>query len=283
MKIIMTLLVRNEEDILKQNLDYHLNNSIDYVIATDNLSVDGTKDILKEYEKKGVLKYLYEDQDTIDQDLWVTKMAQMANSDFNADWVINNDADEFWVSKSGSIRNDLMNIDEHINALHVKRFNFVCTQNQNNCFYSDMIYKQTPSYNSLGSLLPGKCFHRASSEVFVKAGNHDVDIPNKVEMDYNGITVYHYPLRSKSQFESKIRLGGGAHQRGTRNRKGYGTWTVLYKSLLEKGNLDSFFYENIFTEEMVSEGLKNGTLTLDTTLKEYFSELYLEHNEIITK
>ena len=52
MKIIMTLLVRDEEDVLRQNIDFHLSQGVDFIIATDNLSVDSTKDILKEYENR---------------------------------------------------------------------------------------------------------------------------------------------------------------------------------------------------------------------------------------
>ena len=49
--IVMTLLVRNEEDIIKNNIDYHLNQGIDHIIVTNNLSTDGTRDILESYMK----------------------------------------------------------------------------------------------------------------------------------------------------------------------------------------------------------------------------------------
>ena len=73
MKIIMTLLVRDEEDILKQNIDFHLSQGVDFIIATDNLSVDSTKNILKEYEYHGKLRYIFEERDNYNQHEWVTK------------------------------------------------------------------------------------------------------------------------------------------------------------------------------------------------------------------
>ena len=36
----MTLLVRDEEDIIEDNLLFHLNQGIDFVVVTDNRSVD---------------------------------------------------------------------------------------------------------------------------------------------------------------------------------------------------------------------------------------------------
>ena len=58
MKLVMTLLVRDEEDIVASNIDFHLNNGVDFIIAMDNLSIDGAADILRLYERKGMLRYL---------------------------------------------------------------------------------------------------------------------------------------------------------------------------------------------------------------------------------
>ncbi len=42
MRIVLTLLVRDEADIIGSNLAYHLSQGVDFVIATDNGSRDGT-------------------------------------------------------------------------------------------------------------------------------------------------------------------------------------------------------------------------------------------------
>ena len=49
-KLIMTLLVRDEEDILEYNICHHLNQGVDHIIAIDNESIDQTPKILKKYE-----------------------------------------------------------------------------------------------------------------------------------------------------------------------------------------------------------------------------------------
>lgn len=100
MKLLMTLLVRDEEDILEQHLDFHLGHGVDFVIATDNLSQDRSGEILRRYERAGRLRLLDEPEDNYSQAKWVTRMARMAATEYGADWVINSDADEFWWPES---------------------------------------------------------------------------------------------------------------------------------------------------------------------------------------
>lgn len=55
-KLIMTLLVKNEEDILEENLCFHKAMGVDGFIITDNNSTDSTPDIIRKYKQKGGLK-----------------------------------------------------------------------------------------------------------------------------------------------------------------------------------------------------------------------------------
>ncbi len=56
----MTLLARNEADIVDAQIAFHLHAGVDFVIATDNGSDDGTVEILERYERAGVLRLLHE-------------------------------------------------------------------------------------------------------------------------------------------------------------------------------------------------------------------------------
>src|SRR2546430_17019682 len=94
MKVVMTLLARDEADIVDAQISFHLNAGVDFVIATDNLSEDGTTEILEGYAKTGQLHLIREPGEYLHQAEWITRMGRMAATDFRADWVIHSDAAE---------------------------------------------------------------------------------------------------------------------------------------------------------------------------------------------
>ena len=103
----MTLLVRDEIDIIRLNIEFHLNRGVDFIIATDNNSADGTREVLAEYEALGLVHLIDEPGHDYAQAHWVSRMAFLARDTYNADWILNNDADEFWCPQHGDLKHDL--------------------------------------------------------------------------------------------------------------------------------------------------------------------------------
>ena len=103
MTLVMTLLARDEIDVVDAWLAFHLNAGVDLVIATDNLSQDGTTEVLEEYARSGHVHLIREPGEDLRQDEWVTRMARLAATQYSADWVINSDADEFWWPRGASL------------------------------------------------------------------------------------------------------------------------------------------------------------------------------------
>ncbi len=271
--LVMTLLVRNEEDILAYNLEYHLAKGVDFVIATDNLSTDGTIDILHEYQKLKVLHIIHEHEDTYSQHKWVTRMARMASTEYQADWVINNDADEFWWLDETSIKDYLTAQNPEVTVLSAARHNFVPLHDKNTCpFYTRMIYRESLSLNALGKPLPPKVCHRAYAEIDVIQGNHAVKyqgvnlpaLPSK-------LSILHFPLRSYEQFSRKIELGGAAYARNPYLDKAVGsTWRMLYQKLLAD-ELSDYYELQQYDDTSIQAGLHEGILVEDTRLRDFFA------------
>jgi len=68
MRLVMTLLARDEADIVDAQIAFHLHAGVDFVVATDNRSSDGTTEILERYERAGRLRLLQEPGDDMRQD-----------------------------------------------------------------------------------------------------------------------------------------------------------------------------------------------------------------------
>ena len=103
MTLVMTLLARDEIDVVDSWLAFHLNAGADLVIATDNRSEDGTTEVLEQYARSGQVHLIREPGEDLRQDEWVTRMARLAATEYGADWVINSDADEFWWPRGASL------------------------------------------------------------------------------------------------------------------------------------------------------------------------------------
>ncbi|MGR9098975.1 MAG: glycosyltransferase family 2 protein [Gammaproteobacteria bacterium] len=269
----MTLLVRDEEDIIGENIDFHRSQGVDLFIVTDNKSVDATPAILKEYEKKGFLFYLHEPDDNYDQHRWVTRMARMAYTEFGADWVINNDADEFWWPQSGNLKRTFENIPAEYNLVEAQRHNFVPVYSDGSPFYLLMKYRFKISLNHLGNPLPAKVAHRGKADIKVNQGNHGVEnIEQRTCTE--GVEIFHFPMRSLNQFENKIAKGGAAYERNPGLSNVGQTWKKLFKEFQETGSLKQYFDSHFYDDDKIERELHSGIIVEDVRLANFLSEYY---------
>jgi hypothetical protein len=274
MTLVMTLLARNEADILHQNITYHLESGVDHVIVTDNLSQDQTADIIHDFARQGVATYLREQSDTHAQGKWVTRMARQAKAQFGASWVINNDADEFWIpSGGGSLRAYFKGL-WRFNLVKAPRHDFVCQTGDQGPFWQRMLHRKTTSLNALGRPLPMKVAHRGLATVEVGDGNHAVKGFRWPRTCHQGLEILHFPLRSRQQYYDKIRVGAAALARNTDLSQTTGaTWRRQHEELQQTGTL-RYVDENELSEAQVRHLLQEGTLVRDTRLRDILAPLY---------
>ncbi|MFC1689242.1 glycosyltransferase family 2 protein [Pseudomonadota bacterium] len=268
----MTLLVRDEQDIIRENIEFHLAQGVDLLIATDNRSVDATTSILKEYESRGLLHYISETRDDYNQRAWVTRMARMAYSEYGADWVINSDADEFWWPLEENLKETFKNLPDEVNVLRADRHNFVVVGDSDEPFWSRMVYREKNSLNALGGTLPPKVAHRGAATVRVSQGNHSVEGMGTLNMVKGPIEILHFPIRGYKQIENKIALGGTAYARNRELPESDGrTWRKLYEDYQTQGSLKQYFEAQYHDVHRLEERTNAGEIFIDTKLRDLFN------------
>ncbi|MEI8227704.1 MAG: glycosyltransferase family 2 protein [Planctomycetota bacterium] len=270
MKIVMTLLVRDEEDILDHNLRYHLAQGVDFFIVMDHMSTDGTPEILDAYRRAGVAEVIPQKHAGYLQGQWVTSMARRAAVHHGADWVINNDADEFWWPLHGDLRSTLARVPDRFGGVAVARHNFQPLADSTGSFLDRMVHRDAVSTNNLGEPLPGKVCHRGHPEVIVSQGNHGAIVPGRQSLFQEPvIEILHFPMRSLKQFENKIALGGRAYEMSPELGAGTGsTWRSLFTTLKREG-LERHYESACLAPDGIARMIQEGALVRDERLRNF--------------
>ena len=273
MRLVMTLLVRNEADIVDAQIAFHLHSGVDLVIATDNGSDDGTLAILERYARTGRLHLLREDGDDMRQDEWVTRMARLAATDFGADWVINSDADEFWWPRGGTLKDVLGLIPERYGVVRGCWRHFLPRSDGHANFAERMTVRLcTPAFPGDKTTIfhaHQKVAHRADPDVEIESGNHNA-AGSALEplRGWHPVEVLHFSFRSAGQLARKAR-GGWVRTPSFEPTE----HQLLLDHAYREGALDAFYAEHAVLDVALDLGLADGSLAVDTRLRDVLRTL----------
>jgi hypothetical protein len=277
MKLVMTLLARDEADVVEPWLDFHLNAGADLVVATDNRSVDGTTDVLERYAREGHVHLIREPGEDLRQNEWVTRMARLAATDFGAGWVINSDADEFWWPRGASLREVLAAISPRYGTVGAFLRVFVPRPGGPGVFFERMTvrFSALAPINDPASLYKPirKVIHRAHPEIELSRGNHAlVNSPFAPLRGWFPIEVFHFPLRSLAQCEHKAELQGNAWKHIDRTPTAY--HAQMFEAL-EKGTIADYYAALVVDDAEVEQGVAEGRLVVDTRLRDALANVHV--------
>lgn len=275
--VFMTLLVKNEEDILEENLLFHKAMGIDGFIVTDNNSTDKTPEILRKYERLGWIKeIIIEKGNNYDQEVWVDRMIVSARDRFKADWVINADADEFWYTSLGNLKKEFSNNTANIVVCPLKCV-VPCERTKNWQWEYvvekplDIPEKYGLSKYSIFCRQISKVAHRTQGYKRIYPGNHWVDMEIEKVTKKSNIAIYHYTIRGYQYYLNKVINGGKALENNPNQSFGQ-HWRYLYRLYLD-GKLPEE-YERIIGANCFERLLKEGIIEKDRTLCDFMQELY---------
>lgn len=258
-RLVMTILVRNESDIIEENVRFHAGQGVDAFVVMDNGSDDGTREILAELQKEFDLTIIDQPEQNYQQAKWMTELAFAAANQAGADLVISNDADEFWLATPGTQLKDHLCPNDSV--VTVKRHNMALTEAALRSDYhfsqarfmvkNPIDYANQRQGNEAMSMLLIKISPKTIVNPYglirLKGGNHRAKHGWKWANARTeaGIRVFHYPIRTYARFEKNImnrkrllettNAGMGPH---------YRRWVQLYN----EGKLEEEFSRFILTQ-----------------------------------
>jgi Glycosyl transferase family 2 len=286
----MALKVRDEADVLEANLRFHHALGVSHFVVTDNGSTDDTPEILHRYANAGLAHVINEPGTDYSQRgaEWLTRMARLAATDLEADWVIHTDADEFWLPAQGTLIDALDAIAERYGVVVAPRTEFVGRPDGPGSFADRLTVRE-----SRARLQP-KVAHRAVSDVVVlDRGAHDVAVAgtggdvaetlrppgrpvHRTVRDPNGghaapaepetrlvwapswpLRILHFPVRSFAQFRrrTEIAIFEGRFPDWGRFRR--------LRETYEEGRFEELYADLVLDDADVEDGIQTGRLVRD--------------------
>jgi hypothetical protein len=265
MKLVMTLLVRNEADIIDAQIAFHRAAGVDFFVVTDHDSRDGTTEILERHERQGVLHLVRETENELRQSDWMTRMARMAAREFGADWVINSDADEFWWPWGGDLKQVLAQIPDRYGVVHTFVRAFLPSPGEAP-FAERMIVRFMPAEAINSPFSPFRVnvrlLHRGDRDIFIGRGNATIGSGSLAPLrDWSPVEVLHFPIRGLAQLERKYtrRYFVGGQRRGEHVR--------VYEAA-QAGRVEQLYDEMCIDGERLRRGVAEGSLAVDTRLRD---------------
>ena len=283
MRLAMVFRLRDEADIIEQNLRYHRAQGVDLFIVADRGSTDGTLEILERHERAGHVKLERVGRGGDRErgsEIALTRLAM----ELGADWIIHNDADEFWWPLAGSLKETLAAVPEQYGLVVAPRSEFAARPGDDP-FFERMTAREARF------LRPPKAAHRAHEQIKVRgsqpseiwirrdpAGQKRLigraalrskaehDQIEQVELAISPeftVGVLRFPVRSFEQYRRRVELAlEGGELDGTADGR-------EVREAYEAGQLRELYGRLTLDDDAVRQGLTEGWLVEDTSLRDY--------------
>lgn len=216
-KVWVIEMVKNEVDVIRAQIEHHLEQDVDVILIADNGSTDGTLEELQDLANEHPVIVCRDRLIAYHQASKMTYLAHLAAM-HGADWVVPVDADEFWQAPNSSLGKFLRNTST------AQEFATIY-----NCFpvnpdgYSLIDRENVFEIDTHPAELRKVAFrsHRAAT---LKMGNHSVI---RGGIASSSLVIAHLPWRSRAQLFQKLRQGKAAYDATSANHRMGTHWRSL--------------------------------------------------------
>src|SRR5436190_931562 len=290
----MALKVRDEGDVLEANLRFHHALGVAHFVLTDNGSTDDTPEILGRYSEAGLATVISEPGTDyrIAGAGWLTRMARMAATDLEADWVIHTDADEFWLPAEGSLLETFGAVPDDYGVVVAPRVEFAGRPDGPGTFAERLTVREARSrlqpkvaHRALPNVVsldrgphdvalegpdgdvastlrpPGRAVHRSvRDEGDEDAPSEDQQLEDETKLVWAPtwpVRILHFPVRSFDQFKrrTEVAIFEGHYPDWGRFRR--------LRELYEQGKLEEVYADLVLDDSEVAQGIEEGRLVRD--------------------
>jgi Glycosyl transferase family 2 len=276
--------VRDEVDIIEDNLRYHRAQGVDFFVVADTGSTDGTVELLERHDRAGILTLVRMPGGirAAREGAGETRITRLA-IEMGADWIIHNDADEFWWPLAGDLKAALDSIPARYGMIVAPRTEFVARPDSDGPFAERLTLRERHFRR------PPKTAHRAHPGV-VTRGAHPIELWVDTGSSPRGVlvgkpirreraehtepelplipaptfplAVLHFPFRSFEHYRRRVEIAVENRQL-SRGR---------VKEAYDAGRLEDVYADLVIDDETAARAIAEGWLVEDNRLRDYLRE-----------